>query len=262
MSRKSRYEEVHQELDLIPIMNTVMILIPMLVLMVSFAEPGVINISSPRQAQNTTPDPEQRPEEQQVPKVVVYISSDGFRVGNTNPLTPVEEFQQYANPIEGCAGGAAPGTGGVVAPHDLATVPATVCVREGVPATAALVDRLDYAGLYNQLVRVRMHPAWFDAFGEENNSVISILADPEVPYEVVVKTMDTARFFLATAGEGTAPPTAASNVSTYLLGGGQGRPTSEQLESTRYIDGPAEGMDFIDLFPDPVLLLPRPGAAG
>lgn len=262
MARRIKFEEKIEELNLIPIMNTVMILIPMLLLMVSFAEPGVINISSPRNAQSQTPEQEQPEEQVQVPKVVVYISSDGFRIGNTNPLTPMDQWQVFANPIEGCPGGAAAAGATPVAPHDLAQVPATVCLRDGVPPTERLVNRLDYASLYNQLVRVRMNPAWFDAFGEENNSVISILADPEVPYEVVVKVMDTARFFLDPSGGTLPPPTASSAAAQYMLNGGNGRPTPDQHDSTEYLDGPEEGTDYVELFPDPVLLLPRPGSAG
>lgn len=262
MSRKSKFEEKIEEINLIPIMNTVMILIPMILLMVSFAEPGVINISSPRNAQSQTPEQEQPEEQVQVPKLVIYISSDGFRVGNTNPMTPPEQWQVFANPIEGCPGGGAAVAAAPIAPHDLAQVPATVCLRDGVPPTERLVNRLDYASLYNQLVRVRMNPAWFDAFAEENNSVVSILADPEVPYEVVVKTMDTARFFLDPSGGTLAPPTASANASQYMLNGGNGRPTEADHNAVQYLDGPGEGKDYVELFPDPVLLLPRPGSAG
>lgn len=261
MARKTTQPDIIQELDLIPVMNTVMILIPMLLLMVAFAEPGVINISSPRNAQSTTPENEEPQEPEQVPKLVIFVSNDGFRLGNMNPATPVDQWQTYANPIEGCPGGATAATG-PVAPHDLAQAPATICLRDGVDPGSALVNRLDYAGLYNQVVSVRLNPAWFDAFNEEGNDVVSILADPEVPYEAVVKTMDSVRFFVNPTEAEIAPPTAAASLATYLLGGGTGRATLEQLENAKYVDGPAEGtMDFVDLFPDPVLLLPRPGAA-
>lgn len=259
MARKKRTEEAEVELNLAPIMNMVMILIPLILTMVEFDKKAVLNISSPQNAQSTTPEDEEREEETPVPKVVVYISSDGFRIGNQNPEIPAETFQRFANPIEGCGGG-----GGETAtsntPHDLAEHPATICLsnnNESLP----LVQRLDYPSLYNRLVEIRLQPEWFDRFGEENNSVISLLADPEVPFEALVKTMDTARYFLEPVGSSAGPPSGASNVSSYQLGGG-GRPSLADLEDAIYIDGPGEGLDPIPMFPDPVLLLPRPGSEG
>ncbi len=256
-----RAEEQLAELNLAPIMNMVMILIPLLLLSTVFMKTGVVNISSPRNAQANQPETEENPEETPVPRVVVYISDDGFRIGDQRNLP---EFQQYTTPIARCGGagaGAAPGAPGQpLQPHDMAEVPPTVCALDGVDASAELVERLDFAGLYNQLVRVRLEPLWFDRFGEENNSVVSILGDPEVPFEVLVKTMDTARYVLAPSGTDPGAPTASSNIEAYLLGAGS--PSLEDLENAPYLKVGPEGRQLVELFPDPVLLLPRPGAGG
>lgn len=249
--RRHTVEEEAQELNLAPIMNMVMILIPLLLLSTVFLKTGVVNISSPRNAQSNTPEQEEREEETPVPRVVVYISNDGFRVGDQRNLP---DFQPFSTPIAGCPGaGAAPAAGAPAAPspHDLAQVPATVCARDG---DGDLLNRLDFAGLYNQLVAIRLQPQWFDAFGEENNAVISILGDPEIPFEVLIKTMDTARYFIAAEGQTPGAPSASSSVTAFQLGGGQG--TTELLENAMYIttgDG-----ERVELFPDPILLLPRP----
>ena len=255
MSRRRRVEEDSQELNLAPIMNIVMILIPLLLLSTVFMKAGVINISSPRNAQSNNQETEEQEEETPVPRVVVFISDDGFRVGDQRNLP---EFQPFTAPIARCGGGGGgEAAAGNMQPHDMANIPATICNRE-VDSSRPLIERLDYASLYNQLVQIRMKPEWFDRFGEENNAVISILGDAEVPFEVVVATMDTARYFLS-ATEGAAAPTAASTADAYLIGSA-GATTPEELGTAKYIMG--ESGVPVELFPDPVLLLPQPNAGG
>lgn len=253
MARRRRREEAEQaELNLAPIMNMVMILIPLLLLSTVFIKTGVVNISSPRNAQSNTPEQEEQEEETPVPRVVVYISQDGFRVGDQRNLP---EFQQFTTPIGRCGGGggAAAAEGRQLSPHDMAEIPPTICLRQGADANADLVQQLDFAALYNQLLAIRLQPQWFDRFGEENNAVISILGDPEIPFNVLIKTMDTARYFLAAEGSNLSAPSASSNVAAYSLGGGNGTP--EDLENAAYL---LNGSERVELFPDPVLLLPRP----
>lgn len=255
MARKKRdLGPENDDLNLAPMMNMVMILIPMLALMAVFIKAGVINISSPRNAQATQADPEQEQEEEVVPRVVVSISHDGFRIIDQKN-TP--GFEQFSAPIDGCPGAGAPaavaGAPAPGTPHAAAEeMPVTICLRPGTE-TANWIDQLDFASLYNRLVQIRLNPAWYDAFGEENNSVISLLGDPDVPYEVLVMTMDTARFFLA-SGASTVGPTA--DASSYFLSG-RLRANAEDLENAEYL---VEGDGRVTLFPDPVLLLPRPGS--
>lgn len=252
--RRRREEEALAELNLAPIMNMVMILIPLLLLSTVFLKTGVVNISSPRNAQSNTPEQEEREEETPVPRVVVYISQDGFRIGDQRNLP---EFQQFTTPIARCGGGGAAAAGGEqrqLSPHDMAEIPPTICLRQGADANADLVDKLDFAALYNQLLAVRLQPQWFDRFGEENNAVISILGDAEIPFNVLIKTMDTARYFLAAEGTNLGAPSASSQVQAYALSGGQ-NPTPEDLENAAYL---VTNGERIELFPDPVLLLPRP----
>lgn len=250
--RRHSYEEKSVELDLAPIMNIVMILIPLLLLSAVFLKTGVVNISSPRNAQAQQADTEERPEEVPVPRVYVTISADGFRVGDQRNLP---EFARFQAPIARCGGTGAGAA--VAAPHDAASAPPTICLREGADPNAPLVDKLDYPALYNHLVQVRMQPQWFDGFGKENASVISILGDPEIEFEVLIRTMDTARHFLQPAETALAAPSASASIDAYLLGGGN--PTLEHLMAAEYlkVDGA-----LVPLFPDPVLLLPRPSAGG
>ncbi len=183
-----------------------------------------------------------------VPKVTVYISSDGFRVldQTNNP----DFAAKFAGPIERCGGGAADGT------------KPTICMREGLAETEPLIARLDYAALYNQLVKIRLEPTWFEGFGKDGNNVVSIGADAEIPFEVIVKTIDTARYILAPDGKADpGTPSAASNVSAFLLGDGKS-PGPDALEKSKFAVKPAAGNpkknERFDLFPFPSLVAARP----
>lgn len=243
-------------------MNMVMILIPLLLLSVEFSKAGVINISSPRNAQSQNTENEEQEEQVAVPKVVVTISNDGFRVFNQNPGVSEAEFMPWMQPVAGCPGAGETATS--TNPYDTASMEATICLRDGTTDAQPLIERLDFAALYNHVARIKLQDQWFDRFNEENNSVISILADNEVPFEVVIKTMDATRFFLNPSGNaGLEAPTATAPDTDYLLGGGS-EPTLQMFEEATYVmtgsDDPND--KFAPLFPDPVLLLPRPGSDG
>ena len=250
--RRSRTIEDVSDLNLSSMMDIIMLLIPTLVLSSVFVNAGVINVSSPRNANSPNPENEQQEERPQIPKVVVYISADGFRVGNMNPQLPAGSFDQYALPIDGCSGGGENAGTAATDPNDLATRDATVCLlpnTEGQP----LVERLDMASLYNQLVKVRMNPAWFDEFSKENNSVVSIVGDPDVPFEALISVMDVARYFLNPGSDALDEPSGSADITKYLIGNGS-RPTLEQFRRANYLGRVGSR---VDLFPNPVLLLPR-----
>ncbi len=261
MARKRRVEvdDGQGDLNLAPIMNMVMILIPLLLLMVKFTEISIINVNAPARGQSARQaDDEPDEEEVQVPRVVVSISSDGFRLLDMQQLPAFEEF---VRPVTGCPGAGSTGGTAVVNPHTAtATIPPTICLRQGTEGMP-LSERLDYAGLYNHLVRIRMKPEWFDAFGEENNSIISILPDFEIPFATIVETMDASRFFLKPANSDLPPPTAASAPESYMLAGGNGA-TVEDLKNAHYVVTEGDTPTQVDLFPDPVLLLPNAGSGG
>lgn len=223
------------EPNLAPLMNMVMILIPLLLLSTVFVRTGVVNVSSPSRAVADRDDPTPSPEVE-APQVVVYVSSDGFRL-DTLGARP-DGFAALVAPVDGC-------------PTEGET-PATVCLRDDVPAGAPLVERLDFAGLYDQLVRVRMHPAWFDAFGLEGAGTISLAGDPEVPFEVLIETMDTARTLLDPHGNASAP-TASTGATPYLIGADGAEAAAMRRAAPPLHDehGP------VRLFGDAVLLMPR-----
>ncbi|MCB9506738.1 MAG: biopolymer transporter ExbD [Myxococcales bacterium] len=249
--RRPASTEEAVELNLAPIMNMVMILVPLLLLSSVFIKAGVVNVSSPRRADASRAESEERPEEPAVPRVVVSIGRDGFRISDQRNLG---SFAPFAQPVARCANQR---SGSASAPGDTRELPPTVCLRDDAGAGADLLAALDFGGLYNRLAEIRLQSEWFVGFGEEGGSVISVLADPDIPFEVLVATMDTARYLLRPGDRPLLAPTASSDVTAYMLGGGH--PTPEDLGRAQYIESSGAS---VPMFRDVVLVLPRPTAGG
>ncbi|MCA9562921.1 MAG: biopolymer transporter ExbD [Myxococcales bacterium] len=227
----ARSEEIgkSEELNLAPIMNMVMILIPFMLINASFVLVAALEVHSPQNsAQSVNPEQNDEQEEVQVPRVLVGITEDGFTVSD---LRSTPEFLTGLNggsfgaPIEGCQSGPASNELGQ-------NQPVTVCNRNS--GNGSLLTRLNYRGLYNRLVEIHEHPAWADRW-ETSNEIVNIVADREIPVEVVIRTMDVARYYLEANAYSDEEQ---FQTATYNMNDGQPR----------------------RLFPDPVLLLPRPSA--
>ena len=208
------------ELNLAPIMNMVMILIPLLLVSASFVLVATLDVHSPRNQANVNPDPEDEQEEVPVPRVLVAITEDGFTVSDLRQ-SPAFLASNLGAPLPECTSrGTADGG-----------VPVTICTSS---TGEQLLGRLNWRGLYNRLVEIKTFPGWA-AQWDDSNAIINIVADREIPVEVVIRTMDVSRYFLA--------QNSYSDEDSF-------RSASWQLED----ESP------VALFQDPVLLLPRAAA--
>lgn len=212
------------ELNLAPIMNVVMILIPLLLVSASFLIVATLEVHSPKNAQSVNPPEDEQPEEVPVPRVLVAITENGFTISDLRQ-SPAFLQSGLGAPIPECQGSA---------PTEPGQVPVTICTKPNAAAGSALLTRLNYRGLYNRLVEVYRQPDW-TARWDGSNSIINLVADREVPVEVVIRTMDVARFFLEN--------------DRY--------DDEEGFRQARYR---REEDTPVALFHDPVLLLPRSAA--
>ena len=90
--RKKRSQEAKLELNLAPIMNLVMILIPLLLLSVVFEQMGVINVSSSNSlVSSELPEPKDPAEKL---SLTIGVSPNGFTIAAKDKVLP---------PLEGCA---------------------------------------------------------------------------------------------------------------------------------------------------------------
>lgn len=149
-------------LDLTPIMNMVLVLIPLMLLSVVFLTITVIDVTMPQRSAGAASDSGEPPK-----RLQVVISRQGFLVFDGPTARP---------PITGCQ------EGGV-----------TVCVPSSKEKEEIETNRHDWAGLYNELLKVKSQPGW------NEHETIEIVADPKIPFATVVKVMDVARFQLAPA---------------------------------------------------------------
>lgn len=167
-----------QDLNLAPIMNMVVILIPLLLLSVVFVSVSVINVNAPSLAPSNSTEPTE-PEGQ---KVTATISHEGFYLATRERTLP---------PVAGCP---APGPTICLSQpdrdlrEDFSQV-RQLSARGDHAGTQALLDETlqayDWRQLYNSLVELkRAHP---------DEQVIHVGADPNIPYAAVVRLFDVSR---------------------------------------------------------------------
>ena len=171
----------NHDLNLAPIMNMVVILIPLLLLSVVFLKVGTINVSTPDLVTGLTPS--ERLEDEPL-RLTVGIGGSGFTLSTSGTTLAARAGCPPAGP--------------------------TVCTADGVSASDAFddarrhfergdtsageaalgrgVNSYDWPGLYNELARIKAE--------HEDETIINVTADPDVPYAAIVRVMDVARFKL------------------------------------------------------------------
>jgi biopolymer transport protein ExbD len=185
MARNRRDDENEtNELDLAPIMNLVIILIPMLLLSVVFIQIGVINVTAPKLSLSNQSKPQ---DDKQPLNLTVSISPKGFYVAAESAKL---------SPISGC-----PTPGPTICLKSDAKVKDVKAKYEearrlieqgkkgqGNDALDAALAAYNWRELYNRLMKIKKK------FPEE--TVIKIAADPDIPYAAVTRVTDVARFKL------------------------------------------------------------------
>ncbi len=149
MARKKRADQGDTELDLVPIMNMVTILIPFLLLSVQFVSLAVIDSTLPAIGKPAEPSEE----EEEKLNLSVAITGSGYTILGASGV--------LGNPD---------GEG--------ATIP---CTRDGCPG----VEAYDVAELTKMLNQIK------DQYEDEENVIL--VPDSNVPYEVLIATMDASR---------------------------------------------------------------------
>ena len=188
MRRKKGWDDKLEEINLTPIMNMVVILIPLLLLSVVFQQMGVINISSPKIiGGDTHVDPVERL------SLTIGISTSGFTLtdGRGARLPPVEGCSPQ-NPVTICNRSEGDVAGLLDEVHALRSAYDVTGDKNMLGRSDArlgeAVEHFDFRQLYNTLVQLKVK------YPEEK--VVTVSADPSVPFELLVSTMDTARYKL------------------------------------------------------------------
>lgn len=140
------------DLDLVPIMNLVTILIPFLLLGSAFVSLAVIDSTLP--AIGAPPSEEQEEDDKEKLNLTIAITDQGYTIAGASAVLPGDS--------EG---------GG----------PTIACTRPGCPT----VDSYDTAELTRVLGQIK------DRYEDEENVIL--MPESEIPYEVLVVTMDATR---------------------------------------------------------------------
>ncbi len=145
------------DLSLTPIMNIVLVLIPLMLLNVVFMTISVINVTMPQRSAGTAQNGEP-------PKrLQLFISQQGITV---------VESSVPMNAIENCPAGGP-----------------TICTLKDEidPEHEIETDRYNWLALYNTLIELKKKSDWTD------HEQIEIVPDQSVNFGVLVKAMDIAR---------------------------------------------------------------------
>lgn len=157
MARKSRFDDKVSEMDLVPIMNMVMCLIPVVLAGSAAVQIGIVNVNAPKFGMGTAATPEDDAEKPL--NLTVAVGEDGFRI--TASGADINEIlgTTAAAPVDGAA-------------------------PQG-PLIPKKAEKYDYLDLYNKLVTVKK------AFPEE--TIVNLTADARIQFKFVIAVMDVLR---------------------------------------------------------------------
>ncbi len=161
--KKQRFKEVVDELNLVPVMNMVMCLIPVVLVGSSQVTIGVVNVNAPRFGSGAVT--ESKPDDQKPLNLTLAVGEDGYRL--TASGADINEVLQLP-PGQPGPNGEPPPPGPFIKKKDKKTY--------------------DYIELYNKLVKIKK------AYPHE--SIINLTADPRIPFKHIISTMDVARVHL------------------------------------------------------------------
>ena len=170
--RRHESDETQPELNLAPIMNMVVILIPLLLLSVVFISAAVINVSTPQ----LTPGPASETSNEPSAHLTLVLSSAGLVVTSKQgelARVEVEDRQRFEESLRALQEARAAGD------------------REAEEdALARLSEQYRWATLYGEMTAVKKkYP---------ETTTLHLTADSELPYALVVRAMDAVRFQLPT----------------------------------------------------------------
>ncbi|MCL2325896.1 MAG: biopolymer transporter ExbD [Proteobacteria bacterium] len=155
MARNSISEA--ENVNLNPVLNLVLVMIPLLLLSVVFMTISVIEVTMPQRSAGAAPNTGEPPK-----RLQLFISKQGFTLVKGVSSMPA---------IDGCASDGP-----------------TICLAH--PEAELDVDRHNWFALYNMLFDIKSDPDW--AMHEQ----IEIVADPSINFGVLIKAMDVSRYQL------------------------------------------------------------------
>jgi biopolymer transport protein ExbD len=155
-ARKGKIDDKLEDLNLVPIMNLVVCLIPMVLFGASFVKLGVVNVNAPKFGVGSA---ETEESDEKPLNLTIAISEKGFHISATGAVIPgITAPPEGAEPVDPALAGP--------------TIP-----KKG--------EDYDFVDLYNKLVTVK------DQFPDE--SIVNLTADAQIPFKELIRVMDVLR---------------------------------------------------------------------
>lgn len=192
-SERRNYKDEDMELNLVPMMNLISILIPALLISVAFVEIAVINVSAP--AIGPAPDDADEPEDDKPPlNLTVTITDKGYTIAASGAVLgpdgqPAGENAGPTIPVKQSAVSCAKFLETVPPPRKL-NAKAPPCQDPQASQTFTIYDT---AKLTTMLVTIN------ELFPDERRIIIA--AEPDVEYEAITDVMDGSREYKDPGGE-------------------------------------------------------------
>jgi len=158
MARKKPVIEDMEEINIMPLMNIIMLLIPFLIMSTEFIKIGVINVSAPKLNNSSTPQDQPIKKPKKLLNLTVSVTRKGFRLLTRGNQIP-----------EGCD----------ISPQALQANDKTK------PTIAKAGGKYNLLSLKKCLMKIKKE------FPDEKRVII--MAEPEIKYETIIGVMDTSR---------------------------------------------------------------------
>lgn len=174
--------EKDPELDLTPIMNMVVILIPLLLLSLVFVEVSVINVTAPKLS--TGPSQAQPEEEKKPLNLTVTLSYSGIIIAAEGGTLPPEDGCPADSQVTLCLRDA---NTNVKEKFELARK--KIGDGDSINGEVVMAEALAqyrWRPLYNRLFEIKKR------FPEE--TVVNIAAEPDMPFAAIIRSMDVMRY--------------------------------------------------------------------
>ncbi|MCB9637576.1 MAG: biopolymer transporter ExbD [Myxococcales bacterium] len=155
MAKKPRLEEEMEEINIMPLMNIIMLLIPFLIMSTEFIKIGVINVAAPKIGGGAASSEPKKKNEKPPLNLTVSVTEKGFTILTRGKKIP-----------EGC---------------DLKGE----ATEAKLPTVKKIGDKYNLPVLKQCLQKIK------EVFPDERRVII--MAEPEIRYAVIVEVMDNSR---------------------------------------------------------------------
>ena len=180
-SGRIRSKEPLQEMNILPIMNVFMILVPFLLLTAAFIQLAIVDTSLPARGKSVSSQDVETPKDKPKLNLTVFLQDDGFILAGFGGVLQLEEVEKPEGDAE--EGEAPPAA-------KRFTIEKKTVEKDGKSS-----KEYDWDRLQGTLKKVK------DAF--PNHYSIILLPDNEISYETIVKMMDVSREFDELLPDGT-----------------------------------------------------------